>query len=56
MGTFYHPGTGFSAEPSPTQTDRFRVALLESLKKHEIHGGLREIAKTVKNWNSLSRT
>jgi hypothetical protein len=53
MGTISSPVTGFPAERSPTQTERFRVELLESLKKHEIRGGFREIAKTVKNLNSL---
>jgi hypothetical protein len=53
MGTLNNPAAEFSAEHSPTRTECFRVALLESLKKHEIRGGLREVAKTVKNWNSL---
>jgi hypothetical protein len=56
MGTVSNPGTEFSAEHSPARTERFRVELLESLKKHELQGGLREIAKDVKNWNSLSGT
>ena len=52
MGTFCNSLT----EHSPTKTERFRAALLESLKKHEIQGGVRETAKTVKKGNSLSRT
>jgi hypothetical protein len=53
METISNPVTRFVAEPPHTQTERFRVELLENLKKHEIQGGLREIAKTVKNGNSL---
>jgi len=52
MGTFCNPVTGFSSEHAPTTTERFRVALLESLKKHEIQGGVKEIANNVKNQNS----
>jgi hypothetical protein len=53
MGTLCNPVTEFSAERAPTKAERFRGTLLESLKKHEIQGGFKEIAKTVRNWNSL---
>ena len=55
MGMVCNPVTEFSAEHVPTKAERFRVTLLESLKKHEVQGGFKEIAKAVKNWNSLSR-
>jgi len=49
MGTLYNPNTDVSAEFSTAETERFRVALFESLKKHEIQKGFLEIAKSVKN-------
>ena len=53
MGTVTSPLSKISGEHSPAKTEHFRVALLESLKKHEIQGGLREIAKTVRNGDSV---
>ena len=53
MGTLCNPVTEFSREPSPTKTERFRVTLLDSLKKHEIQGGFKEIARIVKNGDAL---
>jgi hypothetical protein len=49
MVTLYNPDTDASTELTPMETERFRVALFETLKKHEVRKELREIAKTVKN-------
>ena len=55
MGTISDSLTESPAGRYLTKTERYRVALLESLAKHEIRGGFREIGKTVKGWNSLSQ-